>query len=62
VAFGVATFQSAASALGLAGARVAAGVAIGRVIHTGDPGYEFRDELWDEQRRAGFSFARCCLE
>jgi hypothetical protein len=57
-----ATFQSAASALVLGGATVVAGVAIGRVIHTGDEEYEYKDELWKERRQLGFSFDRCCLE
>jgi hypothetical protein len=55
-----ATFQSAASALGLAGATVVAGVVIGRVIHP-----EFSDEtreLWEAQRPIPFDFSVCCLE
>lgn len=57
-----ATFQSAASALSLAGANVVAGVVIGRVITTNDPRYPFRDEYWERQRRIPFSFDVCCLE
>lgn len=57
-----ATFQSAASALSLAGADVVAGVVVGRVITVGDPRFPVRDERWDEQRDVGFSFERCCLE
>lgn len=57
-----ATFQSAASALALSGATVAAGVVIGRVITTGDPRHPEKDEHWEEQRSTGFSFDRCCLE
>lgn len=55
-----ARMQSAASALQLAGATVAAGVVIGRVI---DP--TFREEsqaFWDAASRERFSFERCCLE
>ncbi|MBA3736659.1 MAG: hypothetical protein H0W90_15960 [Actinobacteria bacterium] len=57
-----ATFQSAASALALAGATVVAGVAIGRVIDTSDPRFAYKQEFWDRQRELGFSFDRCCLE
>jgi hypothetical protein len=55
-----ATFQSAASALALAGATVVAGVVIGRVIHP-----EFSEEtreLWDAQDAIPFDFTVCCLE
>lgn len=55
-----ATFQSAASALALAGARVVGGVVIGRVIHP-----DFSTEaaaLWERQERVQFDFNVCCLE
>jgi adenine/guanine phosphoribosyltransferase-like PRPP-binding protein len=54
-----ATFQSAASALTLAGATVVAGVVIGRVIDT-DFSKQAAD-LWDRQRAIRFRFDRCCL-
>jgi hypothetical protein len=57
-----ATFQSAASALGLAGARVAAGVVIGRVVDTSNDDYPEKLELWEQQRAELFSFETCCLE
>ncbi len=57
-----ATFQSAASALTRAGANVVGGVVVGRVITTGDPRYPARDDMWDRQRKVGFTFDRCCLE
>jgi predicted amidophosphoribosyltransferase len=57
-----ATFQSAASRLALDGATVVAGLAIGRVITTGDPRYPANDALWERQREIAFSFDRCCLE
>lgn len=57
-----ATFQSAASRLALEGATVVAGVAIGRVISTGDPRYPEHDLFWETQREIPFSFERCCLE
>jgi orotate phosphoribosyltransferase len=55
-----ATFQSAASTLSRAGARVVAGVVIGRVINP-----DFDDEsreLWERQRGERFDFDVCCLE
>jgi hypothetical protein len=57
-----ATAQSAASALGNAGATVVGLVAVGRVIKP-----EFSEtvkEYWERQRdpRRAFTFARCCLE
>jgi adenine/guanine phosphoribosyltransferase-like PRPP-binding protein len=52
--------QSAASALQLAGARVIAVVAIGRVI---DPGHdEHALSYWTSRSREPFDFGRCCLE
>ncbi len=55
-----ATFQSAASALALGGARVVAGVVVGRVIHP-DFSAEMQ-ELWDRQHAIPFDFGACCLE
>ena len=52
--------QSAASALGLAGAQVVAAVVIGRAINT-----EWSltpPEWWRNQRSRPFSFETCCLE
>lgn len=58
-----ATFQSAASALTLAGADVVAGAVIGRVIDTSDiERHPEKAALWEQQRRIPFSFATCCLE
>lgn len=58
-----ASFQSAASALCLAGADVVAGVVIGRVIDTGNADrYPEKSELWRRQRAIPFTFATCCLE
>lgn len=57
-----ATFQSAASRLALDGATVIAGLAIGRVITTGDPRHPANDAFWERQRAIAFSFDRCCLE
>ena len=57
-----ATAQSAASALGNAGATVVGIVAVGRVIK---PGFsETVKEYWERQRdpRRPFTFDRCCLE
>ena len=58
-----ASFQSAASALSLAGADVVAGVVIGRVIDTGNAD-RFPDKaaLWKRQRAIPFTFGTCCLE
>ena len=57
-----ATFQSAASALALAGADVVAGVVVGRVISTNDARFPHRLEAWERQRRIPFSFDSCCVE
>jgi hypothetical protein len=57
-----ATFQSAASALALAGAQVVAGVVVGRVITTDDPRYPIQSEYWERQRRIPFTFGECCFE
>jgi hypothetical protein len=57
-----ASFQSAASALTLAGAFVVAGVVIGRVIDTSNDNYPEKLELWEAQREQRFSFDSCCLE
>jgi len=55
-----ATFQSAASALSLAGADVVAGIVIGRVIH---PEFSAEAEaLWEQQVWLPFDFDVCCLE
>lgn len=57
-----ATFQSAASRLGLDGATVVAGVVIGRVIDTTDATRPEKLAFWEQQRNMPFTFARCCLE
>jgi adenine/guanine phosphoribosyltransferase-like PRPP-binding protein len=57
-----ATFQSAASALDLAGAAVVAGVVVGRVISTDDPRFPHRLEAWESRRAIPFTFETCCLE
>jgi adenine/guanine phosphoribosyltransferase-like PRPP-binding protein len=57
-----ASLQSAASALGLAGATVIAGVPIGRVVDTSNPAYPEKLELWEQQQAVRFSFDVCCLE
>jgi len=55
-----ATLQSAASALALGGAKVIAGLVIGRVIH---PGFSPEmGELWAKQSALPFDFDVCCLE
>jgi hypothetical protein len=52
--------QSAASALAFEGAAEVAAVAIGRFVK---PDFSPRHRsLWDEARKRGFSFDRCCLE
>src|SRR4029450_5680671 len=55
-----ARLQSAASALQLAGARVVAAVAIGRVVTVAWSAETER--LWRQARRESFSFEICCME
>ncbi len=54
-----ARLQSAASALGLAGARVVAAVALGRII---DPRFSDATQLlWQRATGTVFTFEKCCL-
>jgi len=50
--------QSAASALQLAGARIASAVVAARIIN---PEFDTSRELWERQRGQPFSFEVCCL-
>ncbi len=54
-----ARLQSAAAALRAAGATVAAGVVLGRLVL---PGTATTERLWRRQRAREFSFETCCLE